>query len=96
MDGMLVRVCHQHEHLGLQINNRLSWSDHVDEPYTAWAQKIGLLCSLWKRVSNKCLTKVCIGYIGPCLDYACAILRVESVHKQCHLPGTSTLAGEQL
>ena len=73
MDGVLVPVCQKHKHLGVQINNRLSLSDHVDELYTACARKIGMLRYLRKRVSSKCLTKIYIWYIHPRLEYTCAI-----------------------
>ena len=33
MDSVRVPVCQKHKHLGVQINNRLSWLDHVDELY---------------------------------------------------------------
>ena len=83
--SVLVPVCQKHKHLGVQINNRLSWSDHVDELYTACARKIGMLRFLRKRVLSKCLTKIYIGYIRPRLEYARAIWSGGSTSKLCRL-----------
>ena len=85
MDSVLVPVCQKHKHLCVQINNRLSGSDHVDDLYTARALKIRMLRSLWKRVSKKCFTKIYIGYIRPRLEYACAIWSGGSTSKLCRL-----------
>ena len=59
MDGVLFPVYQKHKHLGVQINNRLSWSDHVDELYTACARKISICCAScgseegFKQMSHK-------------------------------------------
>ena len=87
MEGVLVHVCLKHKHIGVQFNNSLSWSDHIDELYTAAActRKIGMLCSLRKRVSTLCLTQIDIRYIRPRLEYASAIWSGGSASKLCCL-----------
>ena len=67
MDSVLVPVCQKHKHLGVQINNRLSWLDHVDELHCdgMCSQNRHAVCSLHKRVSNKCLAKIYIGHLSP-------------------------------
>ena len=38
-----------HKHLGVHINSRLSWQDHIDHVYTDCARKIGILRHLQRK-----------------------------------------------
>ena len=33
MNGVRVPACQKHKHLGVVINNSLSWSDHIDDVF---------------------------------------------------------------
>ena len=59
--------------LALLINNSLSWSDHIDDVFTKCARHVGILNSLRKKLSKRCLTRIYKGYIRPRLEYACAV-----------------------
>ena len=55
------------------INNSLSWSDHIDDVFTKCARHVGILNSLRKKLSKRCLTRIYKGYIRPRLEYASAV-----------------------
>ena len=73
MNGVRVPACQKHKHLGVVINNSLSWSDHIDDVFTKCARHVGILNSLRKKLSKRCLTSIYKGYIRPRLEYACAV-----------------------
>ena len=75
MNGVRVPACQKHNHLGVVINNSLSWSDHIDDVFrvTKCARHVGILNSLRKKLSKRCLTRIYKGYIRPRLEYACAV-----------------------
>ena len=73
MNGVRVPACQKHKHLGVVINNSLSWSDHIDDVFTKCARHVGILNSLRKKLSKRCLTRIYKGYIRPRLEYACAV-----------------------
>ena len=61
------------ESWSLISNNSLSWSDHIDDVFTKCARHVGILNSLRKKLSKRCLTRIYKGYIRPRLEYACAV-----------------------
>ena len=67
------RRVQKERHLGVVINNSLSWSDHIDDVFTKCARHVGILNSLRKKLSKRCLTRIYKGYIRPRLEYACAV-----------------------
>ena len=73
MNGVRIPACQKHKHLGVVINNSLSWSDHIDDVFTKCARHVGILNSLRKKLSKRCLTRIYKGYIRPRLEYACAV-----------------------
>ena len=73
MNGVRVPACQKHKHLGVVINNSLSWSDHIDDVFTKCARHVGIVNSLRKKLSKRCLTRIYKGYIRPRLEYACAV-----------------------
>ena len=62
-----------HKHLGVHINSRLSWQDHIDHVYTDCARKIGILRRLQRKLRSRALRKIFIGAIRPRLEYACPV-----------------------
>ena len=62
-----------HKHLGVHINSRLSWQDHIDHVYTDCARKIGILRRLQRKIRSRALRKIFIGAIQPRFEYACPV-----------------------
>ena len=49
MDGVSLPKITTHSHLGVTVNEKLSWDDHVSKLYTDCARRIGVL----RRLRNK-------------------------------------------
>ena len=62
-----------HKHLGVHIDSRLSWQDHIDHVYTDCARKIGILRRLQRKLRSTAFRKIFIGAIRPRLEYACPV-----------------------
>ena len=62
-----------HKHLGVHINSRLSWQDHINHVYTDCARKIGILRRLQRKIKPAALRRIYIGAIRPRLEYACPV-----------------------
>ena len=73
MHGSYIPRVTTHKHLGVHINSRLSWQDHIDHVYTDCARKIGILRRLQRKLGSRALRKIFIGAIRPRLEYACPV-----------------------
>ena len=71
MHGSCIPRVTTHKHLGVHINSRLSWQDHIDHVYTDCARKIGILRRLQHTLRSTALWKIFITAIRPRLEYAC-------------------------
>ena len=65
MDGTRVPKVSHHRHLGVILNSRLSWSDHINSIYTACAQKIGILGRLRYTLSPNVVKRFFTAAIRP-------------------------------
>jgi len=62
-----------HRHLGLEINCKLKWSNHIDR-ITQSVSKLGdVLQKLKYRIDRKTLEHIYFTFIRPKLEYACVI-----------------------
>ena len=73
MAGVLIPAVDSHRHLGLIINEYLTWTNHIDSVYTTCAQKIGMLNRLSHSVHKDTLARIYLGFIRPRSEYACAL-----------------------
>ena len=73
MHGSYIPRVTTHKHLGVHMNSRLSWQDHIDHVYTDCARKIGILRRLQRKLRSTALRKIFIGAIRPRLEYACPV-----------------------
>ena len=60
-----------HSHLGVTVNENLSWDDHVSKLYTDCARRIGILRRLRNKLNSTAFRKIFIGAIRPKIEYAC-------------------------
>ena len=62
-----------HKHLGVVINSKLSWNDHVTYVLGKVSRKLGLLCRLRRRLPLLVLRSLYMTCVRPTLDYAGAV-----------------------
>ena len=62
-----------HKHLGLIIDENLTWTSHIQAVYSATAQRLGMLARLEKRLVQESLRKIFDGFVRPRLEYACTL-----------------------
>ena len=70
IDDTPIPQANSHKHLGLVLNNKLSWSDHVEHIRSKAAKKVGLLRRIRKRLPSLVLRTLYITCIRPTLEYA--------------------------
>ena len=81
MAGVFIPAVDNYRHLGLIINEHLTWTNHIDSVYTTCAQKIGMLNRLSHSVDKNTLARIYLGFIRPRLEYACALWCGENTDK---------------
>jgi len=59
-----------HKHLGVVLNARAGWSDHVRYIEDKVSKRIGILRSLKSKLTRTSLSKIYSVYIRPLLEYA--------------------------
>ena len=58
-----------HKHLGMILNNNLSWNEHIDQLVIKAGRRLGILSYLMYRLDRKSLEKMYISYVRPILEY---------------------------
>ena len=60
--------------LGVTLNEKLTWDDHIDLLYKKCCQKLHFLTKLRRaKVSSMDLVRIYTSVIRPCLEYACQV-----------------------
>ena len=57
MDGVRIPPVQEHKHLGLIIDENLTWTSHIQAVYSATAHGLGMLARLEKRLDQESLRK---------------------------------------
>jgi len=70
IDGTPIPQKNSHKHLGLVLNHKLSWSDHIEHIRSKAAKKVGLLRRIRKRLPSLVLRTLYITCIRPSMEYA--------------------------
>ncbi len=73
MEENVLHKASNHRHLGLIINQQLTWVDHINSVYVATAKKVGMLNRLRLYLDKGCLCRIFKGVIRPRMEYACAL-----------------------
>ena len=71
--GTPIDLVESHKHLGLVINNKLSWHDHIDYLTEKVTRRIGILRMLKFRLTRSCLRTVYITHVRSVMEYCCTI-----------------------
>ena len=73
MRGVLIPHVRTLKHLGLVLNESLTWSDHISSVYTACARMIGILRRLDGTIRSPAMKRIYTAVIRPRMEYACAV-----------------------
>ena len=73
MAGAELPVIESHRHLGLIINSKLTWRDHIDATFAACAPRIGMLNRLKGTLGRNAAGRIYTAAIRPRLEYACTM-----------------------
>ena len=68
-DGMPIEIVHSHKHLGLVLNDTMTWTDHIDYITSKTSKRIGILRSLKFKLSRSCFRTIYIAHIRSLLEY---------------------------
>ena len=70
MRGVPIPQVKHHRHLGLVMNNKLSWTEHIKDVYRTCSRMIGVLRRLRRRLQGATVKAIFIGAIRPRMEYA--------------------------
>ena len=68
-----IEQVHQHKHLGLLFNTRLSWKDHVSEIIQGVSKLLDVMHKLSKDLDRRTLETIHETFVRSKLEYACVI-----------------------
>jgi hypothetical protein len=92
--GQVLNFVDNHKHLGIVLNNKLSWENHISYVIEKVANRINLIRKIQYRVPRKCLENIYKTMILPIIDYGdvlypvlpkCINQRIEFVQRQAAL-----------
>ena len=70
MRGVPIPQVKHHRHLGLVMNTRLSWTEHIKDVHGTCSRMIGVLRRLRRRLQGTTVKAIFIGAIRPRMEYA--------------------------
>ena len=79
MRGVPIPQVRTHKHLGLVLNESLTWSDHISSVYTACARMIGILRRLDGTIRSPAMKRIYTAVIRPRMEYAFAVWSGQSM-----------------
>ena len=96
MDGTIIIIPQvtAHRHLGVMLNQKLTWNNHIDNLYTSCARRVGILRRLRNKLQSQVFKKIFIGSIRPKLEYGMCCVEWRT-HHQAHQTSRSLLSPAQ-
>ena len=73
INGETIKQMTWHRHLGLQLDDVLSWSPQVDYVCNKLSQRIGLLHRFRRQLSSPIIRDIYVATAMPVADYACVV-----------------------
>ena len=70
MRGVPIPQVKHHRHLGLVMNNKLSWTEHIKDVHGTCSRMIGVLRRLRRRLQGTTIKAIFIGAIRSRMEYA--------------------------
>ena len=74
-----VKCVHEHKHLGLVLDSKLSFNSHINEKISKASKGIGVLKSMSRYLSVQTLDKIYKMYIRPHFDFCDVIYHIPSI-----------------
>ena len=68
-----IQFVENHKHLGVTLNNKGQWNDHIDSILQSASKVIGLMRKLKFTLNRKSLNQIYLSYIVPILEYSCIV-----------------------
>ena len=91
--GQAIERVRSHQHLGLIINDRYTWHEHINNIIDQVSKRIGILRSLKHRLTRSCLRALYISHIRSKLEYCDVVwdglcgdvlsLELEKLQREC-------------
>ena len=72
--GDVIEQTAVHRHLGLQLDECLTWSAHTEHVVKKMSQRIGLLHRLRHQLSRVIIRDIYIATVLPVAEYSCLVL----------------------
>ena len=72
-DGQPIEEVDNHKHLGIILNNKLNWKDHVSNIVKSVSKLLDVMHKLHKDLDRKSLETIYQSFVRPKLEYACII-----------------------
>ena len=72
-DEKILKQVSSHKCLGLIVDSRLSWEEHVNSAVSKASQRIGCLWRIRRQISPKARRLFFLAVIQPCLEYCAAV-----------------------
>ena len=85
IDGQALENIASHKHLGLVLNNKLTWRYHIDSVSTGANKKLNIIAQLKRLLDRKSLHIMYESFIRPSLEYGntiycnCTELETDSI-----------------
>ena len=65
MGGHIIERTKKYRYLGILVDDRFSWADHINEVCQKLSQVAGVLFKIRKLLSKQALTLYWLGFLGP-------------------------------
>jgi len=73
LDGTVLENVTNHTHLGLVLNNKLSWTPHIDHILEGVGKLNDIFISLKRKLNRSTLNTMYFSFVRPKLEYACVV-----------------------
>ena len=95
MDGTIIPQVTAHRHLGVMLNQKLTWNNHIDNLYTSCARRVGILRSLRNKLQSQVFKKIFHWFHPPEAGVRMCCVEWRTHHK-AHQTSRSLLSPAQL
>ncbi len=73
LNGTMLECVHTYRQLGIHLNDRMNWDDHVNQTITKANKKLNIIWKLNRELPRYETENVYTTYIRPQLEYCCLV-----------------------
>ena len=73
MKGQAIPRVKAHNHFGLKVTSRLSWSEHISRTRAKCAQRVGMIRKIRHLLPNHVLKRIYIAQVRSIMEHGCAV-----------------------